>query len=53
MFTPSLSAAQQQLDAFIPNAGAYYAQHRNFDFGLENRANVSILSPYIRRRVLT
>src|SRR6056300_936423 len=53
MFTPSLSAAQQQLDAFIPNAGAYYAQHRNFDFGLENRANVSTLSPYIRRRVLT
>ena len=53
MFTPSLSAAQQQLAAFIPNAGAYYAQQRNFDFGPDNRANVSTLSPYIRRRVLT
>lgn len=53
MFTPSRCAAQQQLDAFIPNAGAYYAQHRNFDFGPENHANVSTLSPYIRRRVLT
>lgn len=53
MFTPSYQAALENLARFLPKAGAHYAQYRNFDFGPDRRENVSILSPYIRRRILS
>ena len=49
MFTPSQTAALQQLQAFVPLAGRHYAEMRNFD----DMAHVSALSPYIRHRILT
>lgn len=37
----------------MPRAGVHYARTRNFDFGQENRGNVSQLSPWIRHRLIT
>lgn len=37
----------------MPHAGRRYAAQRNFDHGPENRANISMLSPYIRHRMIT
>ena len=41
------------LDQFIANNIHYYSSKRNFDFGPENRSNVSLMSPYISHRILT
>ncbi len=40
------------LDQFIANNIRYYSSKRNFDFGPENRSNVSLISPYISHRIL-
>lgn len=42
-----------RLEAFVPNAGRRYAADRNRDLGPGLRSNVSMLSPYIRYRVIT
>ncbi len=42
-----------QLDAFSPSMGRHYAAMRNTDLGPGERTNTSILSPYLRRRLLT
>ena len=49
---PTRKAALQRIDAFIGSAGRNYARTRNFDFGPDNRRNVSQLSPYIRHRLV-
>lgn len=41
-----------RLNAFLPNAGRAYASTRNFDFGPDNRSNISALSPWIRHRLI-
>ena len=46
------SAANFQLDHFIANNLKDYERERNFDFGHQNRKNVSCLSHYISHRVL-
>ncbi|MFC4291583.1 FAD-binding domain-containing protein [Sphingorhabdus arenilitoris] len=51
--TPTREAALAQLQAFIPRAGRAYAANRNVDHGPQDRSNVSALSPYIRRRMIT
>ena len=51
-FTPTRHAALQRLTAFVPNAGSKYADKRNFDFGPEDRSNISALSPHIRHRLI-
>ncbi len=38
---------------FLPRAGLHYTKFRNQDLGPENRSNVSVLSPAIRRRLIT
>jgi deoxyribodipyrimidine photo-lyase len=43
----------RRLDAFTPRMGGHYAKKRNFDWGPEERGNVSLLSPYLRRRLVT
>lgn len=41
------------MNDFLPRAGRDYAATRNEDCSLENRPNVSRLSPWIRLRMLT
>ena len=49
---PNRETGLRQLHRFIARAGAQYAKSRNFDFGPDRRANVSMLSPYLRHRLL-
>ena len=46
-------AALSRLDNFINSDLVNYSRHRNYDYGPENRANISMLSPYLRHRVIT
>lgn len=46
-------AAAQQLANFVPKAGPDYTQNRNYDTGPNNRNNLSMLSPWIRIRLLS
>ena len=52
-FVPSRAAGLAALAAFVPNAGRRYAETRNFDHGPADRSNVSMLSPYLRYRLIT
>ncbi|MEM8773347.1 MAG: FAD-binding domain-containing protein, partial [Pseudomonadota bacterium] len=49
-WAPSRHAGLERLKQFQPLAGAHYAKTRNFDMGIEDRSNVSCLSPWIRSR---
>ena len=51
-FPPNVTAALERLAHFAPNAGANYAQKRNFDLGSGAHSHVSTLSPYVRMKVL-
>jgi len=42
-----------QVSAFSESMGRHYAAQRNTDFGPDDRTNTSILSPYLRRRLIT
>jgi deoxyribodipyrimidine photo-lyase len=52
-WTPTRAAGLARLEAFLPFAGAAYARTRNTDFGPNDRSNVSALSPWLSRRILT
>ena len=52
-FDPTRSAGLAALSDFVPRAGRDYASDRNHDTGPEHRTNVSVLSPYIRHRLVT
>lgn len=47
------SAGLKMLEAFFPAMGRRYENGRNYDHGSGHHSAVSVLSPYIRRRVLT
>ena len=51
---PGATRAQglQQLDAFICKAGRAYQTHRNSDLGSGRHGHVSLLSPYLRHRLI-
>lgn len=49
---PTRAAGLERLDAFLPHAGDRYRRLRNFDFGADDRTNVSGLSPYLRCRLV-
>lgn len=51
-WTGTREAALERLHVFLPRAGRAYASTRNYDFGPQDRTNVSCLSPWIRRRAL-
>jgi len=51
-WVPRRAAALARLDRFVPQAGRAYAARRNFDFGPQERSNVSALSPWIRHRLI-
>jgi deoxyribodipyrimidine photo-lyase len=50
---PSRATALERLAAFTPLMGRAYAEGRNFDPGPGKPAHVSVLSPYIRHRLIT
>ena len=50
---PTKKAALSRLDNFINSGLANYSHDRNYDYGPENRDNISMLSPYLRHRVIT
>lgn len=50
---PNHAAALKQLHAFLPNAGSVYAQQRNFDLDSSSATHVSLLSPWLRHRIIT
>ena len=45
-------SAKQTLDSFLRKGVKDYTKSRNFDFGTENRVNVSRLSPFISHRLI-
>jgi deoxyribodipyrimidine photo-lyase len=52
-FSPTRAAGLARLDAFVPSSARTYAAQRNSDLGPGNRDNVSVLSPYVRHRLIT
>ena len=44
--------ATERLSSFIKKGLQNYSSQRNFDFGPQNRTNVSSLSPFIRKRII-
>ena len=53
LFPPTREAALQRLADFAPRAGRAYSAERNSDPGPGLKRNVSMLSPYIRHRMLS
>ena len=49
----SRAAGLRRMYAFVGSAGRRYTQSRNFDFGPDLRNNVSVLSPYVRHRLVS
>ena len=52
-FKTSREEALDQLNSFIENDILNYNSKRSFDYGVDNRKNVSCLSPYITHRLIT
>ncbi len=52
-FITSRAEALDKLNKYIENDISIYNAKRNFDFGVNNRSNVSCLSPYITHRLIT
>jgi len=49
---PDYNTGISRLDYFIENNLKSYSRDRNYDFGPDNRNNISLLSPYISHRTL-
>ena len=52
-FGPSRASAIENLNKFVDKNLFEYSKLRNFDFGPDNRSNVSCLSPYITHGVIS
>ena len=52
MFEASRAKAVEKLNHFIENNLSEYSKLRNFDFGPDNRSNISCLSPYISHGII-
>jgi len=52
-FEASRAKALDKLNYFIENNLSEYSKLRNFDFGPENRSNISCLSPYITHGIIS
>ena len=52
LFEASKAKAIEKLNNFIENNLDEYSKLRNYDFGPENRSNVSCLSPYITHGII-
>ncbi len=54
MFQSSLKEAQAFQELYLPYTGSYYRDNRNYSYDLTNNRNTtSLLSPYIRYRLLS
>ena len=53
LFEASRAKAIEKLNHFVENNLSEYSKLRNFDFGPENRSNVSCLSPYITHGIIS
>ena len=53
IFEASRAKALNQLNNFVENNLGEYSKLRNFDFGPDNRSNISCLSPYITHGVIS
>ena len=53
IFPATRAAALERLAHFVPKAGRTYAATRNFDRGPGEHSSVSMLSPYLRVRLVT
>ena len=51
-FKPTRTFAYEKLNNFIEKNLIYYSKARNFDYGPNNRTNVSCLSPYISHGII-
>ena len=52
-FATTRNEALKILENFIVKDISNYASQRNFDFGPNNRKNISCISPYITHRLIT
>lgn len=52
-FPPTRAAGLARMAKFQPSMGRHYANTRNHDYGPDDRSNLSLLSPYIRHRLVT
>jgi len=52
LFKPEVIFSKSLLSEFVENKINKYSKYRNFDYGVTNRSNVSLLSPYISHKVL-
>ena len=52
IFEASRAKAVDKLNHFVDNNLAEYSKLRNFDFGTDNRSNISCLSPYITHGII-
>ena len=52
-FGPSRALAIDNLNQFLENNLFEYSKLRNFDFGPNNRSNISCLSPYITHGIIS
>ena len=52
-FIPSRASAIDNLNRFVENNLFEYSKLRNFDFGPNNRSNISCLSPYITHGIIS
>ena len=52
-FEASRAKALDKLNYFLENNLSEYSKLRNFDFGPENRSNISCLSPYITHGIIS
>jgi deoxyribodipyrimidine photo-lyase len=50
---PTRAAGLATMQSFIPIMASRYANGRNYDHGPGHHTSVSVLSPYIRRRLVT
>ena len=52
-FEPTQGAGLKRLEKFAPRTGAHYTGQRNYDYGSTHRSSVSVLSPWIKHRLVT
>jgi deoxyribodipyrimidine photo-lyase len=52
-FTPTRAEGLRRLNAFVSRAGRDYPLNRNYERGPGRHSNVSMLSPYLRHRLIT
>ena len=52
LFMPTRQAGEEQTKRFIPKMGRAYTDGRNYDRGAGQHRDVSMLSPFIRHRLI-